>query len=172
MSRIAPKHLLRPGEVEPAELAGARGGRRWPRRLLIAANVVCLFGLLVMASAYGYVRYRLGEIRTAKCPSCTSTQTTPHGVTVPVSGGLQAENILLIGNETRIGLTPAEQRQYGSSLIYNGTLADIIMILHLDPVDDAASVLSIPRDLFVPMPAGSPVGAHQKMDAALNDGAA
>jgi LCP family protein required for cell wall assembly len=46
------------------------------------------------------------------------------------------------------------------------------MILHLDPATRTASILSIPRDLFLPMPAGSPVGPYQKIDAALNDGAA
>ncbi|MHB1496353.1 MAG: LCP family protein, partial [Acidimicrobiales bacterium] len=49
--------------------------------------------------------------------------------------------------------------------------ADIIMVLHLDPAKDTASLLSIPRDLFVPMPAGSAVGSFQKIDAALNNGA-
>ena len=85
--------------------------------------------------------------------------------------GLQPENILLIGNETRQGLTPQQQLQFGSSLTYSGTLADIMMVLHLDPANRTASILSIPRDLFSPMPAGSPVGSYQKMDAALNDGA-
>ena len=45
-----------------------------------------------------------------------------------------------------------------------------MMVLHLDPVNHTASILSIPRDLFSPMPANSPVGSYQKMDAALNDG--
>ena len=40
----------------------------------------------------------------------------------------------------------------------------------LNPKTDTASILSIPRDLFVPMPAGSAVGPYQKIDAALNDG--
>jgi hypothetical protein len=40
----------------------------------------------------------------------------------------------------------------------------------LDPKTNTASILSIPRDLFVPMPAGSPVGTYEKIDAALNDG--
>jgi LCP family protein required for cell wall assembly len=122
--------------------------------------VVCL---VAMGSAYGYVRYRIDKIATA--PSHDVTK--PTG---PVTDGLTAENILLIGNETRQGLTPAQQLQYGSSLSYSGSLADIMMVLHLDPVTGKASILSIPRDLFAPMPADSPVGPYQKLDAALNDG--
>ena len=72
----------------------------------------------------------------------------------------------------RQGLTAKEQEQFGSSLTYSGTLADIMMVLHLDPATDSASLLSIPRDLFAPMPTGSPVGRYQKLDAALNDGSA
>jgi LCP family protein required for cell wall assembly len=123
-----------------------------------------------MASAYGYVRYRIDSIRTAKGPDLTPTSVVSGGPQAG-SGGLEPENILLIGNETRLGLTPKQQEQFGSSLVYSGTLADIMMVLHLDPVHRTASILSIPRDLFAPMPAGSPVGAYQKMDAALNDGA-
>ena len=44
------------------------------------------------------------------------------------------------------------------------------MILHLDPTTGAASLLSIPRDLFVPLPAHSMAGSVGKIDAALNDG--
>ena len=129
-----------------------------------------------MGGVYTYVRYELGRIATA--PS--NNETPPGGLvgsgTVPgkvadQADGLKPENILLIGNETRQGLTPYEQQLFGSSIIYSGTLADIIMVLHLDPAKDTASILSIPRDVFVPMPAGSPVGAYQKVDAALNDGA-
>jgi LCP family protein required for cell wall assembly len=130
-----------------------------------------------MASAYGYVRYEIGSIVTAPGGDLTPPGFYAGGAgAAPQVGasdadGLQPENILLIGNETRQGLTLQEQQQFGSSITYSGTLADIMMVLHLDPANRTASVLSIPRDLFSPMPAGSPVGPYQKMDAALNDGA-
>ena len=132
--------------------------------------------LLAAASAYGYVRYQISSIRTA--PFQVST---PEGCYVggcagraPDSAsysGLKSENILLIGNETRQGLTPQEQLSYGSSIGHSGSLADIMLILHLDPANGTASILSIPRDLFSPMPANSQLGPYQKIDAALNDGA-
>jgi LCP family protein required for cell wall assembly len=151
--------------------------RRWPRRTLIVVNGVVFLCLVAMASAYGYVRYEIGSIVTEP-----GTNLTPPGfyaggggpvprASASAADGLQPENILLIGNETRQGLTLQQQQQFGSSLTYSGTLADIMMVLHLDPATGTASVLSIPRDLFAPMPAGSPVGPYQKMDAALNDGA-
>ena len=171
-----PKHLAPSGShSQPAGRVNARLKRRWPRRALIAANVLVLLCLVAAASAYGYVRHVINQIAVGPSPHVIGPGDYTSG-TVPQSqrrekDGMQAENILLIGNETRQGLTPQEQREFGSSLTYSGTLADIIMILHLDPVNETASILSIPRDLFSPMPTGSPVGPYQKIDAALNDGA-
>ncbi len=154
--------------------ARARLKRRWPRRALIGVNVLVLVCIAAMASAYVYVDNLIGGIKTG--PSSGETPTGQESVggggpatTVAGAGGLHPENILLIGNQTRQGLTLAEQKQYGTS-IGSGTLADIMMILHLDPTTDTASILSIPRDMFSPMPAGSVVGPYQKMDAALNNG--
>jgi LCP family protein required for cell wall assembly len=133
--------------------------RRWPRRLLVAANAAVAICLVSAGLVWGYVRFRIDSIRTLAAPHLTSQ--TENG----------SENILLIGNETRAGLTnPTEIAQLGSPQEFSGSLSDVIMVLHLDPAKGTASILSIPRDLFVPMPAGSPVGPYQKIDAALNDG--
>ena len=137
--------------------------RRWPRRVLVAANVPVAACLLSAGAVYGYVRYRIDSIRTVAAPHLTKTG---PGARDSV-GGLEPENILLIGNETRSGLTnPGEIAQLGSPQTYSGSLSDVIMILHLDPAKNTASILSIPRDLFLPMPPGNPVGPYQKIDAA------
>lgn len=136
-------------------------------------NAVVFACLAAMGSAYGYVQYRLNQIATAPGGDLTRLGQYTGGGSQSTAGdadGLKPENILLIGNETRQGLTPSEQQYLGSSVTYSGSLADIMMILHLDPATRSASILSIPRDLFTPMPAGSPVGSYQKLDAALNDG--
>jgi len=121
---------------------------------------MCLIGA---GALYGYFRYRAGQLRTAKCPSCVA----PAG---PTSGGVAAMNILLIGSNTRTGLDPGEAAQFGSAAQVPGARSDVTMILHLDPATGAASLLSIPRDLFVPLPAHSMSGTVGKIDAALNDG--
>jgi LCP family protein required for cell wall assembly len=139
--------------------------RRWPRRMLLVANILVAVSLIGVGSAYGYVRYRINEIQTFNAPHLSETT---RGAGQPVGA---PENILLIGNETRAGLNPSEQAAMGSASIYSGSLSDVIMVLHLDPNTRQASIISIPRDLFAPMPSGSPVGPWQKIDAALNDGA-
>ncbi len=110
--------------------------------------------LLSAGVVYGYVRYQVSSIRSEAAAHLTPQERS-------------GENILLIGNQTRAGLGTSI---YGSPTQLSGSLSDVIMVLHLDPVKKTASILSIPRDLFVPQPYGSPVGPYQKVDAALNDG--
>jgi LCP family protein required for cell wall assembly len=138
-------------------------------------NALVLVCLLAVGGGYAYVRYEIDRVKVA--PSVGATREgcfvdilCKRPDTYHAAGGLQPENILLIGNQTRQGLTYQQQLQYGFTSTHSGSLADIMMVLHLDPVTDTASVLSIPRDLFAPMPAGSLVGSYQKMDAALNNG--
>ncbi len=177
MKKTTPKHAVDQADDPPKPAGGprARLERRWPRRTLVVTNGVVFLCLVAMASAYGYVRYEIGSIVTdpgkdLTLPGYYAGGSGPAPKAQGAADGLQPENILLIGNETRQGLTSQQQQQFGSSLTYSGTLADIMMVLHLDPAHRTASILSIPRDLFVPMPVGSPVGSYQKMDAALNDG--
>jgi LCP family protein required for cell wall assembly len=128
-------------------------------------NVVVATSLVGASAVYAYVKWRLDSIPTRAAPHLTSVKQNPGGLQKE-SGGLAPENILLIGNQTRAG-----QVGFGDPKLLSGSLSDVIMLVHLDPVNHTASLLSIPRDLFVPMPAGSPVGPYQKIDAALNDGA-
>jgi LCP family protein required for cell wall assembly len=135
--------------------------------VLVVANIVVVLLLISGGAVWGYVHYRLDSIHTVAAPHLSKTVKVP----TESAAGLDPENILLIGNETRAGITnPAEIRQFGSPQQLSGSLSDVIMILHLDPKADTASLLSIPRDLFVPMPAGSLTGPYEKIDAALNDG--
>ncbi|MDQ6782020.1 MAG: LCP family protein [Actinomycetota bacterium] len=138
--------------------------RRWPRRLLVGANIFVALSLVSSGTVYAYVQSKLGSIKTQIAVHLTA----PYPHAADSSGGLSPENILLIGNQTRAGLGTTI---YGSPKELAGSLSDVIMVLHLDPVKQSASILSIPRDLFVPQPPGSPVGPFQKIDAALNDGA-
>jgi LCP family protein required for cell wall assembly len=92
-----------------------------------------------------------------------------HGLTdVPVSGAdAGTENILMVGSTDRCALA-VQNAAYGlCSQGVNGVNSDVVMILHLDPSTHAVSILSIPRDLFVPN--ARTTGAN-KIDAALYQG--
>jgi LCP family protein required for cell wall assembly len=77
------------------------------------------------------------------------------------------ENILLIGSTTRCGLK-VQNKAYGlCSQGVTGVNSDIDMIVHLDPSTKSVSLLSIPRDLFVP---NARADGANKIDAALYEG--
>ena len=164
-NRLHPPKTPSPGgsSRRSAERARLTPLRRWPKRVLLAANVLVALSLLSAGAIYGYVRWRFGSIATVAASHLTPV--APGAGGKRTADGLSPENILLIGNETRAG-----QHGFGDPTYYSGSLSDVIMVVHLDPATGRASLLSIPRDLFVPMPAGSPVGPYQKIDAALNDG--
>jgi LCP family protein required for cell wall assembly len=74
------------------------------------------------------------------------------------------ENILLVGSTSRCALKH-QYVQYGlCSAGVTGVNSDVVMILHLNPDTKAVSILSIPRDLFIPN--ARTTGAN-KIDAAL-----
>ena len=59
-----------------------------------------------------------------------------------------AENILIVGVDSGEGLDPNDPVLIGRP---GGIRSDVIMILRLDPASDHAQLLSLPRDLWVPI---------------------
>ena len=62
-------------------------------------------------------------------------------------------NYLLLGSDSRRGLTPEEQKAFGTDENNGGVFrSDTIMLVQLDPRREKAVVLSFPRDLWVQIP--------------------
>ncbi len=62
-------------------------------------------------------------------------------------------NVLLLGSDSRSGLSASQQVQNGTNQDLGGTTrADTIMLVHLDPSTNETVVLSFPRDLWVKIP--------------------
>jgi LCP family protein required for cell wall assembly len=77
-------------------------------------------------------------------------------------------NYLILGSDSRVGLKPSEQQQFGSNKDIGGTnRSDVIMLVHTDPDHEKATVLSFPRDLWVPIAAG---GGMNKINASFEKG--
>jgi LCP family protein required for cell wall assembly len=83
-----------------------------------------------------------------------------------LQAGGASVNILLIGSTTRCGLK-VQDLKYGLCATTTGVNSDIDMIVHLDSATHTVSLLSIPRDTFVPNARAE--GAN-KIDAALYEG--
>jgi LCP family protein required for cell wall assembly len=139
--------------------------RRLDRRARLLRTAVIGVAILVVlvGGAFGYLWYRLDQISTTNCPSCSAV----------VSG--QPFNILIIGDDSRADNTPAENAAFGSDTTTSGAHSDTIKIAHIDPATGTASLLSIPRDTYVQLSGLSDswlneLGTrNQKINAALND---
>ncbi len=157
---------------------GGRGGRRGARsdaggpahaapkkkrstRRKVGYVVGSLFLVLVLiaGAAAGYGWYLNHEIHRIDLHNLTSS---------PGKGAdAGTENILMIGSTSRCALK-VQNPAYGlCSQGVTGVNSDVVMILHLNPANNTLSILSIPRDLFVPNARSD--GAN-KIDAALYQG--
>jgi LCP family protein required for cell wall assembly len=150
-----------------AALGGGKGGRRggrphwWGRhrRVKWALLVVGMVVVLLAAGGVGYGWYLNSELH----------RVSVRGLTDGPSSGKDAgtENILMVGSTNRCALkvqTPA----YGlCTQGVTGINSDVVMILHLNPSVPSVSILSIPRDLFVP---NARADGANKIDAALVEG--
>jgi LCP family protein required for cell wall assembly len=76
------------------------------------------------------------------------------------------ENILMVGSTTRCGLK-TQNKAFGLCATTTGVNSDVVLILHLDLTTNKVTILSLPRDLFVPN--ARTTGAN-KIDAALYQG--
>ena len=73
----------------------------------------------------------------------------------------------MVGSTSRCALK-VQNPAYGlCSQGVNGVNSDVVMILHLNPANNSVSILSIPRDLFVP---NARTDGANKIDAALAEG--
>ncbi len=117
----------------------------WPGRTFQA--------LVAVASAY--VLFLSGQTYNIGRNVTNHTHVTIKpvaGAPRPAPTKFGAMNVLLLGIDSREGLTPKEIREYhlGSQGLGG---SDTIMLVHLSSNRDHATILSFPRDLYVTIPA-------------------
>jgi LCP family protein required for cell wall assembly len=129
------------------------------RTVAWVAGTLLLVLVLIAGAAAGYAWYLNHEIHRIDLHNLTSA---------PAKGAdAGTENILMIGSTSRCALA-VQNPAYGlCSQGVNGVNSDVVMILHLNPANSTLSILSIPRDVFVPNARSD--GAN-KIDAALYQG--
>jgi LCP family protein required for cell wall assembly len=103
---------------------------------------------IAAGSAYGFVAYKQADNVGVIAGDALST---PAGSDDPCSEGVC--NYLLLGSDSRAGLSAQEQEQFGTDMAIGGeNRADTIMLVHTDPNLEKAIILSFPRDLWVQIP--------------------
>jgi LCP family protein required for cell wall assembly len=119
----------------------ARWVRHWPRKKILIWGSASLALLLIAVTGAGFVilRHFDTNLKQDDIRGLLGAQ--------PVNLHPQAENIMVIGSDSRQGLSKA----YGSGLVTDQS--DTLMIIHIPADRKWAEVMSIPRDSWVGIPA-------------------
>ncbi len=114
--------------------------RHWSRRKILIWGSASLALLLVAVTGSGYVllKHFNANVQQDDISGLLGAQ--------PVNLHPQAENIMVIGSDSRQGLSQA----YGSGLVTDQS--DTLMIIHIPADRKWAEVMSIPRDSWVNIP--------------------
>ncbi len=125
--------------------------------------------VIAAGSAYGFVAYKQAGNRSTRSP--THCRPAPrHRLELRFPTIACAEDIcnyLLLGSDSRAGLTAEEREQFGNDQQIGGeNRADTIMLVHTDPALEKAIILSFPRDLWVNIPGKG----YDKINASFEGG--
>lgn len=130
----------------------------WARRFVLALVIVSLCSAGAVVALDSYVRYRLGHLERIE------------DLPVDETAGLHPMNVVLVGSDDRAAVA-GEPSRFGSTAEVSGRRSDTILLARVDPVARTVAVLSIPRDLYVPISDGRrsrPVSA--RINDAFNQG--
>ena len=131
----------------------ARLRRRRRRRWQIAGYV---FSLLLLAGT-GTLRYLYDHLE--------DIVQEPIAPVEAEEDEMDPFNALLVGSDSREGLTEEEQLRLGAEEV-GGQRADTIILAHVDPSNNRVTMIQFPRDLYVPIDGGY----SNKVNTALAEG--
>jgi len=118
----------------------------------VGCSLLLVFLVVATTAGYGYVHYRFGQIRSVDVPGLHK------------AGGGRPFNLLVVGSDSRESLDAKDGDRFGD---VGGQRNDTTLVLRVEPDRKRVSMLSIPRDLVVPI-AGT--GAENRINAALTGG--
>ncbi|WP_020576872.1 LCP family protein [Actinopolymorpha alba] len=134
-----PQRSTRPPGRPPGPPPGRlRGPRRRPRVRVLRILLFLLLAYLVMLVGVPLLAWsRVDKVAFE-----------PAGTRPADSSGT---NYLLVGSDSREGLTPEQRSKLGTGNA-GGRRTDTIMVLHVPGLGGAPTLVSIPRDSYVPIP--------------------
>jgi LCP family protein required for cell wall assembly len=125
------------------------------QRIILAAGVLALCAVVAAIATVGYGYYRFSQINK------TSVSLTKVGADKP-------QNYLVVGSDTRDGLDKSDPdySKFNGDGSGNGPKhSDTIMVMRVDPTNDTVNLLSLPRDLWVPI---ADTGESQRINTAYS----
>src|SRR4051794_23646231 len=139
-----------------AESASApRLRRTWPQRLVLALGIVCILGAMAGATGVAYLNHKFDQVQKFDIDLAKEKPGEPA-------------NYLVVGSDSRANIDPSSAGA-GAFLAgaHEGRRSDTILIVRVDPRTESATMLSLPRDLWVPI-AGT--GSSQRINSAYGRG--
>lgn len=101
--------------------------------------------VVATATAYGYVTWRFGQVDVVPGIRTLLGQE-------PEEDPGDVMNVLVVGSDSRADIEGEDKEKFDDRRNpVTGQRSDTIMILHVDPKATKAAILSIPRDLWVPI---------------------
>lgn len=132
-----------------------RAHRPWRQRLVLLVSGGLCAGLVATAAGLGYVYSKYSQLPRVELGSVLSER----------AGSDAPQNFLLVGVDSADNLAVDDPARAGRGDV-GGLRSDTIMVLRVDPGADRASLLSLPRDLWVPIASGG----TQRINAAIQQG--
>ena len=129
-----------------------RGGRRWLRPRRILAIVAGLIALIVVAAVAVYFS--------------VNSKLTKVDVLTPVAFTSAGTNWLITGSDSRAGLSKKQENQLALGHDISGSRSDTILLLHVPANGTRPTLVSLPRDSYVPIPGHG----YNKLNAAYSFG--
>jgi len=144
----------------PAEGEGRppRKHRSWGQRLVLGTFALVSITCLVAAGIIGWARYRFEQIHR-------------YGdITLASAASGEPENFLLVGSDSREELDDDAADAgafFDGSETPTGQRSDTVLVARVEPEDEQVRLLSIPRDLWLPI-AGT--GGEDRINTAYSSG--
>lgn len=125
----------------------------WPQRLIFGFNIFVAVASIVAGGVLVYANNRLDDRKVVTLASSDApSDAAVDGVDLEnlPEGDLTAKNFLITGRDNNSCIDPDSPyaKTYEGRSGYAG-LTDSIMLIRINPKDNAAAVLSFPRDLYV-----------------------
>lgn len=145
---------LEPGHDMTPSVTHRRPRRSWTERFLLTLSIMCVFALLVAAAG---LTWGLRRYQSINFVPVAGVESTPVG---------EPANWLLVGSDSREGIDPDDPNAgifVGEAV--SGKRTDTIMVARVNPEAQTIDLLSVPRDLWVPI---SGTGQNGRINSAFN----
>jgi LCP family protein required for cell wall assembly len=160
--------MVDPPSSRPTPAAGREGNPRSHTRtrrafLVLAGILAILIAGGSAASIQGIHAFDRALGRIDVGPKCSTANCLRHVHDDPKCF-TKVCNYLVLGSDSRAGLSDSQQSEFGQDS--GSSRSDTIMFVHLNIPDNHTTIVSLPRDLYVPIPGHG----YDKINAAYSYG--